>query len=114
MWKPAAGDAPAMLSQAVKSVVKSMVKPALAEIASCGRRRGWTINEKLKELSTMGPAAASQYSRDADSKKKKVTAQKPTFLTREEQEAKKQFEERKHKVINQSTISIGECYTSIS
>ena len=88
-WKPVAGDAPATPLQAVKSVVKSMVKPALAEIASCSKGRGQTFNEKLKELLTMGPAAASWYSRDADTKKKKVAALKPTFLTMEEQEAKK-------------------------
>ena len=113
MWKPVAGDALATPLQAVKSVVKSMVKPALAEIASCSKGRGQTFNEKLKELSTMGPAAASRYSRDADTKKKKVAARKPTFLTKEEQEAKKQLKDRKNKVVNQSTVSISERLTVI-
>ena len=113
MWKPVAGDAPATPLQAVKSVVKSMVKPAPAEIASCSKGREQTINEKLKELLTMGQAAASQYSRDADTKKKKVAARKPTFLTKEEQEAKKRLEDRKNKVVNQSTVSIGEHLTVI-
>ena len=62
----------------------------------------------------MSPVTASQYCWDADSKKKKVTARKPTFLTKEKLEAKKRYEERKHKVINQSAISIDEYYTSIS
>lgn len=113
-WKTAASDALSMSQQAMKSVVKSMVKPAPDEMASCGKGRGWTIKKKLKEMSTMGPAAASWYPGDVDTKKKKVVAQKPTFPTKEEQEAKKRLEERKNKVINQSAVSIGERFTSIS
>ena len=88
MWKLVAGDAPATLIQAMKLVVKSVVKPAPAEIAFCGRGRLQTINEKLKEIAAMGPAAASQYSGSAYSKKK-APSRKPTFPTKEEQEAKR-------------------------
>ena len=66
-----------MLLQAVKSVVKPISKPAEADMASCSRGRGWIINEKLKEMSTMGPVAVSWYSEDTDAKKKKAVAGSP-------------------------------------
>ena len=113
VWKLVAGDALAMPQHNVKSVVKPIMKPTPVEIASCGRGRGRTISEKLRELSTMSLAASSQYSGETDSRKKKPVARKPTFLTREEQEAKKRFEERKNKVINHKEESIRERYTSL-
>ena len=61
----------------------------------------------------MGMAAASRYTGDTDSQKKKSVTKKPTFPSREEQEAWKRFEERKDKVINHEEESIGEHYTSL-
>ena len=75
-WKLAAGDGPVTPCQTLKSVVKMLkkpvlaesatcakakpwIKPALAKLASCGRGRGQVITEKLQELAGMGPAAAS-------------------------------------------------------
>ena len=77
-WKPAAGDGPAMPHHSVKSVVKTLekpapaesttcakvkpwIKPASSELASCGKGRGRVIAEKLQELAGMGPAATSHY-----------------------------------------------------
>ena len=94
-------------------MVKPLTKPALVELTSCGKGRGWTITKKLQEISNTGPAAASRYTGDTDSGKKKPAAKKPTFPSREEQEARKRFDERKDKVINQKEESIGECYTSL-
>ena len=79
VWRPAAGDAPAMPQQTLKSVVKTLGKPApvepascakvkpwikaaRAELASCGKGRGQVIAEKLQAIAGMGPAAASRYS----------------------------------------------------
>ena len=94
----------------VKSVVKSLEKPALAEsitcakvkpwikpaqskLASCGKGRGQVIAEKLQELAGMGPAATSRYTGKEESPGKKPGAKKPTFLTPEEEEEHRQHEE---------------------
>ena len=130
MWKPAAGDAPAMPRQTVKSIVKSLEqtalaeptacakvkpweKPPLAELASCGRGRGWVIAEKLQELARMGPAAASRYSGSREPQKKKQVSKKPSFPTPEEQEAHRRLEENKKKVVHHQEESIGERYLSL-
>ena len=96
LWKPVVGDALATPLHNVKSVVNPFVELAPAEVTSCGKGRGQTINEKLKALSTMGPAASSQYTREVDSRKKKLASKQPTFPTREEQEARKRCEESKN------------------
>ena len=91
----------------MKSVVNPPAEPAPTEVASCDRGRGQTINEKLKAMATMGPAASLQYTREVDSPKKPVP-KKPTFLTGEEQEARKRWEERKNWVMNHQRESVGE------
>ena len=84
MWKPAAGDALATARQTLKSVVKLLgklalaeptscskinpwTKPALVELASCGKGRGQTITEKLQEIANLGPAGASWYTGNDES-----------------------------------------------
>ena len=103
-WKPAAGDAPAMPQHTVKSVVKAAGKPALesaagtkakpwvkpaSELAFCGVGRGQVITEKLKQIANMGPAAASQFTRDEMDRKKKLVSRKANFSTPEEREARR-------------------------
>ena len=109
-WKPAAGDSPATPGQSVKSVVKMLEKPALAEsatcakvkpwikpaqseLASCGKGRGQVIAEKLQELAGMGPAGTSCYTGKEESPGKKQGAKKHTFPTPEEQEEHRWCEE---------------------
>ena len=70
-----------------KDLTQSPAEPALAQIASCGKGRGQTINEKLKDITAMGPASSSWYTRSGDSPKKPVF-KKPAFPSREEQEAR--------------------------
>ena len=96
----------------VQSVVKAPAEPAPTEVASCSRGRGRTINEKLKAITAMGPAASSRHTGDGDSPKKPVS-KKPTFPTREEVEAHKRWEERKDWVTNHQWESVGEYYTTI-
>ena len=93
--------------------VKPWIKPAPAELASCSKGRGRVITEKLQEMAGMGPVAASRYSRDKESWKKKQVSKKPTFPTPEEAEARRWYEERKNWVVNHQKESVGECYTSI-
>ena len=129
-WKPAAGDGPATPCHSVKSVVKTLEKPAPAEsatcakvkpwikpaqskLASCGKGRGRVIAEKLQELARMGLAATSRYTGKEESPGKKPGAKKPTFLTPEEQEERKQHEERVKRVVHHQDESIDECYTSL-
>ena len=69
--------------------------------------------EKLQAIAGMGPAAASWYSEDEESQKKKQVSKKPTFPNREEEEAHRQYEECKNWVVNHQKESVGECYTSI-
>ena len=92
-WRPVAGDAPVTPQQTLKSVVSPLENPAPPELASCGRGRGQTITEKLREIANMGPAAAFQFTRDPDAWKKKQVSKKPTFPSKEEQEACKWYEE---------------------
>ena len=61
----------------------------------------------------MGLAAASQHTGDVETKKKE-SAWKPSFLTKEELAAKKWLEEWKNKVVKQSTVGIGEHLTAIT
>ena len=87
-WKPAARDSPAMPCHSVKSVVKTLekpapaeaatcakvkpwIKPAQSELASCGKGRGRVIAEKLQELAGMGPVATSCYTGKEESPGKK-------------------------------------------
>ena len=128
-WKPAAGDSPATPHQTLKSVVKMLqklapaepttcakvkpwIKPALAELASCGRGRGRVIVEKLQELAGMGPAAASHYTSKERSSEKKPS-KKPTFPTLAEQEEHKWHKEHKEWVVNHQEENIGERYISL-
>ena len=60
-----------------------------------------------------GSRSYSQYTGKADSWKKKLVSKKPTFLTKEEQEAKRWFEARKDWVIKHKEESIAEHYTSL-
>ena len=129
-WKLAAGDSPATPHQTLKSVVKTLeklapaesttctkvkpwIKPAAAELASCGRGRGRVIAEKLQELVGMGPEAASCYTGKEGSSGKKQLTKKPTFLTSAEQEERKRHEEHKKWVVHHQEESIGERYTSL-
>ena len=129
-WKPAAGDGPAMPCHSVKSVVKMLEKPVLAEattcakvkpwikpaqseLASCGKGRGWVIAEKLQELAGMGLVAASRYTSKEESPGKKPGAKKPTFPTPETQEERRQREEQEKRVVHHQEQSIGELYTSL-
>ena len=109
-WKPAAGDGLAMPHHSVKSVVKTLEKPALAESTTCakvkpwikpapselasrGKGRGRVIAEKLQELAGMGLVAASHYADKEGSPGKKPVAKKPAFPTPEEQEECRRHEE---------------------
>ena len=128
-WKLAAGDGPVMPRQTLKSVVKMLeklapaepgtcakvkprIKPALDELTSCGRGRGWAIAEKLQELARMGPAAASHYTGKERSSDKKQS-KKPAFPTLAEQEEHKRHEEHKKWVVHHQEESIGEHYISL-
>ena len=129
MWKLAAGDATTP-RQTLKSVVKPLekpalaepascskttpwTKPALAELASCGKGRGQTITEKLQEMANAGPAAASQYTGNEESWRRKPVSKRPAFLDREEQEARKWYKAQKNQVVNHQQESISERYISL-
>ena len=83
-WRPAKDDGSAMTLHAVKSLVKTVVKPAPEKLASCGKGRGQILHEKLQELPAIGLAAASQYVRGTEPKKKKRSVRKPCFPTKAE------------------------------
>ena len=127
-WKLAAGDGPVMPRQTLKSVVKMLeklapaepstcakvkpwIKPALDELASCGRGRGRAIAEKLQELARMGPAAPTRYTSKEGSLGKKQLPKKLTFPTPVEQEECKWQEECKKWLVHHQEESIGERYT---
>ena len=103
----------ALVEPASCAKVKPWIKQAPAELASCGKGRDRVIAEKLQAMTGMGPAAASQYSGDEESRKKKQVSKKPTFPTLEDIEARRGYEEHKNWVINHQKESVGECYTSI-
>ena len=65
-WRLVAGDAPATPQQTLKSVVSPLENPAPPELASCGKGRGQTITEKLREIANMGPVAAFQFTGNPD------------------------------------------------
>ena len=130
VWKLAAGDAPATPWQTLKSMVKTprksapaeptshakvkpWIKPVPAELASCGKGRGQVIGKKLQEMASMGVAAASHYFGDEVSWKEKPVSKKPNFLTKEEQEDHRRYEECEDWVVNHQQESVGECYTSL-
>ena len=71
------------------------------------------IAEKLQEIAGIGPAAALWYSGDEESWKKKPVSKKLTFLTKEDQEAHRCYEERKDWVMNHQQESVSEHYTSL-
>ena len=50
-WKPAAGDAPAMTRQSMKSIVKALEQPALAEPAVCAKVKPWVKPPLAKLMS---------------------------------------------------------------
>ena len=110
-WRPATKDALATPLHKVQSVVKPPDQSALAEIASCGKGRGWIITEKLKEIA-MDPTECSWYARKGDVPKK-TAPRKTGFPTREEMEARKRRDQRKNRVVNHQEESIGERYLSI-
>ena len=87
-WKPTSGNALAMPQHTVKSVVKSVsAQPPLG-----GKGRGQLLKERMKELPVMGLVAVSQYTGEAEAKKKE-SARKPDFPTKEELATKKRLEE---------------------
>ena len=61
----------------------------------------------------MGPVAASWYTGEVEMKKEE-SARKPNFPTREELAEKRRLEECKNKVVNQSTVCIGEYQMAIT
>ena len=105
-------EKPVPAEPATCAKVKPWIKPALAELASCGRGRGRVITEKLQELAGMGLAAASCYTGKERSSEKKLS-KKPGFPTLVEQEEHKRHEEHKRWVVNHQEESIGECYISL-
>ena len=82
-------EKPALAESATCAKVKPWIKPAQSELASCGKGRGRVIAEKLQELAGMGPAATSCYTGKEQSPGKKPGAKKPVFPTPEEQEERR-------------------------
>ena len=87
-------------------------KPA-SELTSCRVGHGQVIAEKLQQIANMGPAAASQFTRNERGRKKKPESRKANFPTPEEKEACRHRKKHRDWVVNHKDESFGEHYHSI-